>query len=663
VVSFGSLLSAWQWVLVGLIPPALIALYFLKLKRQPLEVPSTFLWKKSIEDLHVNSLWQRMRQSLLLFLQLLIVAILALALSRPYWETTQLQGERFIFLVDNSASMATADAVAGASQTRLAEAKRRIAEIIDRLKPGDAAMIASFASEVKIEQQFTENRNDLLQALKAITQSNRTTSLVEALHVASGLANPRRTGEKNAGSVAVAEALPAELYIFSDGKFADVPDFSLGQLTPTFVSLGNPQTENLGITAFSVRRHDEKLDRLQAYFQIENFGAKSKTVNVELYLNDDPTILDTKQITVEPDKPFADVFDLADLESGVLKLVIAAPDAFPADNTAFAVVGAARHANVLVVTAGNEALSLALKTALVKRRAEVTFVTPDFLTKPPYEKTANAGTYDVIIYDRCQPKSPPLANTLFIGEIPPTGWSRDKKTNAPPVIDTDHAHPLMQAVEWGDVLVGEATPLQGPRGVTKLLDTPKGPIAAIAPREGYEDTVLGFELYGTEADGSKYANTNWIVKLSFPVFMLNAVNYLGGRADAQEAAGYRPGQTVSLSGDYPGEQLRVQSPSGRVSQIPRGKLGKFHFTGAEEFGVYAIGPADKPLGQFAVNLFDRQESDIRPRPENALKIGHEQIAGQTAFEPARLEGWRWLAVAALFLLLFEWYIFNRRVYL
>jgi len=92
-------------------------------------------------------------------------------------------------------------------------------------------------------------------------------------------------------------------------------------------------------------------------------------------------------------------------------------------------------------------------------------------------------------------------------------------------------------------------------------------------------------------------------------------------------------------------------------------LGKFHFTGAEEFGVYAIGPADKPLGQFAVNLFDRQESDIRPRPENALKIGHEQIAGQTAFEPARLEGWRWLAVAALFLLLFEWYIFNRRVYL
>ncbi len=54
-------------------PPAIVALYFLKLRRQPLEVPSTYLWQKSIEDMHVNSLWQRIRQSLLLYLQLLLI--------------------------------------------------------------------------------------------------------------------------------------------------------------------------------------------------------------------------------------------------------------------------------------------------------------------------------------------------------------------------------------------------------------------------------------------------------------------------------------------------------------------------------------------------------------------------------------------------------------
>ena len=40
---FYNTLSPWQWGLLALVPPAIVALYFLKLKRQPLEVPSTYL--------------------------------------------------------------------------------------------------------------------------------------------------------------------------------------------------------------------------------------------------------------------------------------------------------------------------------------------------------------------------------------------------------------------------------------------------------------------------------------------------------------------------------------------------------------------------------------------------------------------------------------------
>ena len=92
-----NMLSWWQWALLGAVPPALVALYFLKLRRQPLEVPSTFLWKRSIEDLSVNSLWQRLRRNLLLLLQLLVVAALMAAVLRPSWQSHWLLGRAVYF--------------------------------------------------------------------------------------------------------------------------------------------------------------------------------------------------------------------------------------------------------------------------------------------------------------------------------------------------------------------------------------------------------------------------------------------------------------------------------------------------------------------------------------------------------------------------------------
>ena len=50
--SFTQYLWYWPWLVLASLPPLLILLYFLKLKRRPLEVPSTFLWHRTIEDLH-----------------------------------------------------------------------------------------------------------------------------------------------------------------------------------------------------------------------------------------------------------------------------------------------------------------------------------------------------------------------------------------------------------------------------------------------------------------------------------------------------------------------------------------------------------------------------------------------------------------------------------
>ena len=54
-------------------------------------------------------------------------------------------------------------------------------------------------------------------------------------------------------------AADGTLYIFSDGRFEDVKDFSLGKLQPVYVPVGSLDAENLAITAF--RRGETRTGR------------------------------------------------------------------------------------------------------------------------------------------------------------------------------------------------------------------------------------------------------------------------------------------------------------------------------------------------------------------------------------------------------------------
>src|SRR5437868_12524552 len=115
-------LSPWAAIVAaGIAVPALLILYFLKLRRREMAVSSTLLWKKAIQDLQVNAPYQKLRRNLLLILQLLLLLALCLALSRPVANYTPGAGKTSVILIDRSASMSARD-VDG--RTRLDEAKR-----------------------------------------------------------------------------------------------------------------------------------------------------------------------------------------------------------------------------------------------------------------------------------------------------------------------------------------------------------------------------------------------------------------------------------------------------------------------------------------------------------------------------------------------------------
>jgi hypothetical protein len=210
--------------------------------------------------------------------------------------------------------------------------------------------------------------------------------------------------------------------------------------------------------------------------------------------------------------------------------------------------------------------------------------------------------------------------------------------------------------------ISEGRPIKAPPGGTKLIDSNKGTLMAIAPREGFEDAVLGIDFIAAGENGEAVVNTNWPIKLSFPVFVSNVLQYFGRNQQASAAATVRPGQPIALRSESAGS-VSVKTPSGAIIEIPRGRHNTFNFAQTEQLGVYDVREGGKTTQQFAVNLFDPKESEIGARVEGAVKIGYVEVKPANRWQPARREMWKFLLIAALAVLLFEWYIYNRRVYL
>ncbi len=648
-----NMLGWWQWAILLAVPPAIISLYFLKLRRRPVEVPSTYLWSRSIEDLHVNSIWQRLRRNLLLLLQLLLLLLLIVALLRPAWRGEQLIGHRLVFLIDNSASMKATDE----RPNRLERAKRRALALVDEMRSGDVGMVISFADTARIEQMRTGDRAALGRAIRAIKPTDRSTSLVEALQVAAAQADPRQIAqaaeEENTTAV---DSLPATAYILSDGGFGPVSESTLGNLRPVYIPIGRSSPANVAILTFAVRRHESQEDYLRALARLKNFSPKK--VDVEVTLRLDGKLKDADRVAIEPGQTRRIAFDLGEVDSGVLRLSVAARDCFAVDDEAWVAVNPVRPAEVLLVTPGNQPLELALTTRSAAKLAHVVVEPTSFLKTQQYATAAAGGADDLIIYDRCRPTTMPQANTLFIGNVPPgEGWSRGEPVAAPRIIDTDPTHPMMQWLAMDDVVLREGRPIGVPPGGDILIDSDAGPMLVIAPRETFQDAATGFLLV-EEEEGGQVGRTTWPIRPSFPMFVLNTLGYLGGGVQEPGHRSARPGHPITLEAAT-GGSISVVHPDGQATRLEAVRAGRRRFSATEQLGVYEVRSGGRTVSRFAVNLFDPRESDLAPR--GALDMGAEKIAGRSGWEAARREIWRPLLLLGLFVLIVEWYIYNQRV--
>ena len=124
-----------------------------------------------------------------------------------------------------------------------------------------------------------------------------------------------------------------------------------------------------------------------------------------------------------------------------------------------------------------------------------------------------------------------------------------------------------------------------------------------------------------------------------------------------------------------GKEIAVDSADRAGVKVPRSPQGTFIYNNAEKTGVYLA--RWEPGGRlpFSVNLFDPRESDLAPRglpPEGVpegqaeaykIKIGYNPVTGTRKPPDVTKDIWWYFALLVLGVLLVEWYVYNRRVYI
>ncbi|MBS1716841.1 MAG: VWA domain-containing protein [Armatimonadetes bacterium] len=592
--------------LMWLIPcgGVIIALYLLKMRRRDVFVPASFLWPSMTEEVRANSLFQKLRPNLLLFLQLLALLLMAVALARPQVKQSGLAGEVTVFVVDTSASMSATDV----KPSRLGEAKRLVQESIKSARASDRIAVIEAGPVPKVITPLSSDSVRQLAGLDELEPSDAECNIGEALRLAAAL---------------VGTIDGARIVLLSDGDFPPIDNFARGKAAFVYQCIGS-SSENLAISAFGA---SETSRGKQLYCAVKNYGFSKAGGSLNIYA--DGNLIDSvKTGEIGPSGTWGRTMPIP-ASATVLEAKLTADDYLASDNYAALVTDPGASLHVLLVTRGDLFLERAL--ALDPR------VTLDKASRLP-ESTSG---YDVVVFDGV-PEQPTNARGVLTFGTPgdESPVASHGVGNKPTFVSSEHS-PLMEGVDFAPVYIEHQAKVEPKPDAQVLSQTSTGPLVVTRQFGAKRSVFVAFEPQ----------QSDFPLQVGFPIFIANALDFLAG-SQAGNVLAVKPGQTFSLPSTV---DAQLTDPSGRKMSI-QSNGASVVVRGLTKVGRYVLDAGGKRKVIYA-SLTSDWDSNIAPVKD--LRIAGGDIKA-TASPSTFADFWRPLMALCLLVLAAEWWVFVRR---
>lgn len=615
-------------LLFALLAVPILLLYMLKLRRREVVVSSSMLWQMLLRDRQANAPWQKLKRNLLLFLQLLILALLVLSLGRPALPVPVVASGSVILILDASASMNAEDV----SPSRFEAARSAAQDLIDNLNPGSQMTMIQAGARPAVLAAATGDKTLLQNALSQAAPSKGEADWQAAFALAGGAVSAGRT-----------EA-DAAVVILSDGGLPEgLPPLPA---EVRYVPIGI-SGDNLAVDALAVRPSGSNAE---LFALISNYGQNDREAVLSLYADDE--LIQSELIRIPAgESENVIVSDLPDRQVNYRAQLINPVegnqplDVFPLDDTAFAAYHPPASRRVLLVTdsaGGNIYLEQVL--------ASLPGISP-YRSLPGEDGSIRIpeDPFDVYVFDGLLPEELPVGDYLLIN--PPENPLFEVGgtfTNTAEIQVADH--PLARFVDMRDVQVMEASRVETPPWADVLVSAEGGPLVIAGETGGRRVAAITFDL----------RNSDLPLRVAFPILFANLIDYLAPALAFDAPGGLQPGEPLHILPDPSVQEVALVSPEGAVTAFEPGEDGIL-FTETGELGLYAVNyltSESQWAEYFAVNLFNPNESQILPA--ETITIGRGEVAPSPDRELGYRELWPWLAAIALLVLIIEWLVYHRR---